>query len=137
MKFEITFHGHRNVRSTHKKTIEITKEAELTTRGDCIIGVSADSACTDIPKEIKERLQDPDRKITFTVSAGDLKFTVTGRGHPGLTLTHKSDIVIRKSRFTCSRTAAVECDWASEDLPKEMIAALQDPKTTGVFTIEV
>ena len=131
------FSGHKNVRSTHKKTIEVTKESELTTRGDCIVGVSADSACIDMPEEIKKRLQDPDRTITFTIRTGNLKFTTVGKGHPNLTLKHKSDIVIRKSKFTCSRTAAVECDKASEDLPKEMIVMLQDPKTTGVFTIEV
>jgi len=42
MKIEIPFKGHKNILSLHKKTIEITKESELTINGDCIIGTSAD-----------------------------------------------------------------------------------------------
>ena len=53
MRFEIQFSGHENIRSNHKKTIEITKEAELTLRGDCIIGVCATSSCFDLPSSLK------------------------------------------------------------------------------------
>jgi len=40
MRFDIKFSGHKNIRSTHKNTIEITKDPNLTINGDCIIATA-------------------------------------------------------------------------------------------------
>jgi hypothetical protein len=135
MKFEIQFSGHENIRSNHRKTIEITKESRLTPRGDCIVGVNATSSCDDLPEEIKDKLRNSDAKVSFSIRVGDHEFVIEGNGHPDLILTHAEDIVIRKSDFICPRTLAVKCDKASDLLPREMISLLQDPKTRGTFTI--
>ncbi|MFX0070300.1 MAG: DUF371 domain-containing protein, partial [Candidatus Hermodarchaeota archaeon] len=37
-----------------ERTLEITKDAHLTDRGDCIVAVKADKACLDLSKEFKE-----------------------------------------------------------------------------------
>ena len=137
MKFEIKFSGHENIRSTHKKTIEITKESNLTPQGDCIIGVNASASCSDLPGLLKEKLQDPKSKVQFSIKVGQHEFIVNGRGHQNLTLTHTEDIVIRKSDFVCPRTLAVNCDKTSDLLPREMVTLLQDPKVEGTFTITV
>ncbi len=137
MKFEIKFSGHENIRSTHKKTIEITKESNLTPQGDCIIGVNASSSCSDLPGSLKEKLQDPKSKVQFSIKVAQHEFIVNGRGHQNLTLTHTEDIVIRKSDFVCPRTLAVNCDKTSDLLPREMVTLLQDPKVEGTFTITV
>lgn len=137
MKFEIEFTGHENIRSNHQKTIEITKESHLTPRGDCIVGVNAKYSCSDLPEELKNKLKNPDSKITFSIKVGDEDFVIEGIGHPELILTHTEDIVIRKSDFICSRTLAVKCDKASDLLPRSMVKQLQDPKTLGTFTITV
>ncbi len=137
MKFEIKFSGHENIRSTHKKTIEITKESKLTPQGDCIIGINASASCSDLPIPLKEKLQDPKSKVQFSIKVGQHEFIVNGRGHQNLTLTHTEDIVIRKSDFVCPRTLAVKCDKTSEHLPREMVTLLQDPKVEGTFTITV
>ncbi len=137
MKFEIKFFGHENIRSTHKKTIEITKESKLTPQGDCIIGVNASSSCSDLPGLLKEKLQDPKSKVQFSIKVAQHEFIVNGRGHQNLTLTHTEDIVIRKSDFVCPRTLAVKCDKTSDLLPREMVTLLQDPKAEGTFTITV
>ena len=76
MKFEIEFSGHENIRSNHKKTIEITKESHLTLRGDCIVGVNAKSSCADIPEELKNKLRNPDSKVTFSIKVGDEDFVL-------------------------------------------------------------
>lgn len=55
MKFEIQFSGHKNIRSNHQKTIEITKDSHLTPSGDCIIGINATCGCADLPMSLKER----------------------------------------------------------------------------------
>jgi len=137
MKFEIQFSGHENIRSNHKKTIEITKESHLTSRGDCIVGVNATSSCADLPLELKEKLKNPDSKINFSIRVDDHEFLLEGRGHPELILSHAEDIVIRKSDFICPRTLAIKCDKASDLLPRDMVALLQDPKIKGVFSISV
>lgn len=137
MRFEIEFSGHENIRSSHQKTIEITKETHLTPQGDCIVGVNASSSCSDLPLEMKNKLKDSNAKVIFSIQVGEHEFVVEGRGHPGLTLTHSEDIVIRKSDFVCPRTLAVKCDKASDLLPREMVSLLQDPKTKGIFAITV
>jgi len=137
VRFEIQFSGHENIRSNHKKTIEITKEPELTVRGDCIIGVNASSSCFDLPESFKEKLRDSKSKVQFSIKVAEHEFIVEGQGHPDLPLSHKEDIVIRKSDFISSRTLAVKCDKASDLLPREMVQLLQNPKTRGIFTIIV
>lgn len=135
MKFEIPFSGHENIRSNHQKTIEITKESHLTPQGDCIIGVNAKSSCADLPEELKNKLKNPDTKVIFSIKVGVDNFVVEGKGHPDLILSHSEDIVIRKSDFICPRTLAVNCDKASDMLPRSMVTQLQNPKTRGIFTI--
>jgi|TARA_B100000959_G_scaffold275011_1_gene327739 hypothetical protein len=137
LKFEIEFSGHKNIRSNHQKTLEITKESHLTTQGDCIVGVNASSSCSDLPQELKNKLKSENTLVIFTIKVDDQEFTIKGKGHPELTLTHLNDIVIRKSNFVCPRTLSVNCDKASDLLPREMVTLLQNPKTKGTFTITV
>ena len=137
MNFEIQFSGHENIRSNHQKTIEITKESHLTPQGDCIVGVNATSSCSDLPNELKKKLKNPDSRIKFSIRIEDHEFFLEGKGHPELILSHTEDIVIRKSDFICPRTLSIKCDKASDLLPRDMVALLQDPKTRGILTISV
>ena len=137
MKIEIPFKGHKNILSLHKKTIEITKDGKLTVNGDCIVGTNSSLACADLPEKFKRKIQKPDTKITFSIVADEYSFTVRGHGSKKLTLKHPNDIVLRKSAFTCSRTIAIMCDNASDDIPRKMVKKLQNPKTSGKLVIEI
>ncbi len=137
MRFEISFHGHENIRSLHPKTIEITTESHLTVNGDCIIGIGASSGCRDLPEKMKMLLQNSKSNVDCTIIVKDYSFKVKGRGSEKLTLTNPHDIVIRKSAFTCPRTMATNCDVASDSIPRQMIKTLQNPETRGIFAIEV
>lgn len=137
MHFEIPFSGHENIRSLHKTTIEITKESSLTPSGDCIIGVNAKSSCKEIPENIKEKLKNPNSKVVFSIIVNDHIFKINGRGHRDIICSHPNDIVLRKSNFVCPRTLAVNCDKASDSIPRKLVQMLQNPKTTGVFAIEI
>ena len=137
MHFEIPFYGHKNIRSLHQKTIEITTDSKLTLNGDCIIGVRADCGCNNIPEKMKKLLRNSKSDILFTISVKDLSFKVKGKGHDELTLTHPHDIVIRKSSFTCPRTLATNCDKASDSIPRKMVKMLQNPDAKGIFSIDV
>lgn len=137
MKIEILFSGHKNVMSLHEKTTEITKDENLTTNGDCIIGVDAAISCIDLPEKMKKNIQNPKSKISFSIEAEGKKFIIHGNGSEKLTLKHVKDIVLRKSAFTCSRTVAINCDKASSDIPRDFVKILQNPETRGKITIDV
>ena len=137
MKIEIPFQGHKNILSLHQKTLEITKDDELTSNGDCIVGVSANISCVDLPEKMKKKIRNPKTKITFSIKAGDKKFIIQGNGSEKLSLKHTKDIVLRKSAFTCSRTIAINCDNASSDIPRDFVKILQNPKIQGSMTIEI
>ena len=137
MKIEIPFSGHKNILSLHKKTIEITKDSELSVSGDCIIGTNSSLACIDLPEKFKKKIQNQDTTIVFTILADEHSFSIHGKGSDKLTLKHTTDIVLRRSAFTCSRTIAIKCDKASDDIPRTMVKKLQNPKTSGKLIIEV
>ena len=137
MKIEIPFSGHKNILSLHEKTIEITKDSELSLSGDCIIGTNSSLACIDLPEKFKKKIQNSDTAIVFTIVADEHSFSIHGKGSNKLTLKHTNDIVLRKSEFTCSRTIAINCDKASDDIPRIMVKKLQSPKTNGKLIIEI
>ena len=137
MKIEIPFTGHKHVLSLHEKTLEITKEENLTPKGDCILGVNSSMACFDLPEKMKKKIQNPKSKIKFAINVGKFSFQIQGQGSEKLTLKHVSDIVLRKSAFTCSRTIAINCDKASSDIPRDLGSLLQNPQTKGTMIIEV
>ena len=137
MKIEIPFKGHKNILSLHKKTIEITKDDKLTVNGDCIIGTNSNLACIDLPEKFKKKIQNSTTEIKFSIVADEHSFSIHGKGSDKLTLKHTTDIVLRKSAFTCSRTIAINCDKASDDIPRTMVKKLQNPKTSGNLIIEI
>ncbi len=134
---EIAFFGHPNVLSLHARTVEITKEAHLTPRGDCIIGVRAEKACADIDEKIKKKLAMSDSHVRMEIIVGNDSYVISGAGDERLTLQNKHDIVIRKTNFVCPRTLSVRCDKASSDIPRSMVDMLKDPTTKGIFRITV
>ena len=137
MEFKIQFSGHENIRSLHQKTIEITKESYLTTSGDCIIGVNATCGCADLPDYIKEKLRDSGTLVGFSIKVNEHEFELEGHGHPELTFENSNDIVLRKSDFISDRTLAINCDKASDIIPRHLVKLLQDPNVKGTFTIKI
>ncbi len=134
---EIKFHGHPNVLSLHKMTIEITKEDHLTPRGDCIIGVQANKACSDLSEAVKKGLRNCNGPVRIEIIVGNESVAVEGFGDGRLPLLDKHDIVIRKSQFVCPRTMSVRCNKASSDLPRSMIKSLRDPRAIGLFRVSI
>ena len=125
--------GHTKIRGTHRTTFEFTKEAHLTERGDCIIGVRASKGAADLSYEFRQILQNSNSRITMLLVAGEFSEVVRGFGNQKLLLTNRTDLVVRKSDYTCSRTLMVRSDKAAMDLPRGLIALLRDP----MFRIQV
>ncbi|AEH07111.1 DUF371 domain-containing protein [Methanothermococcus okinawensis] len=126
MELTITIHGkgHPNIKSTHKTTLEITKDDYLTPKGDCIIGIKADKSMADFSEEIREKIRSSD-KIIVELIIGNLKETIMGKGHKDLILNHPTDIVIRKSNFICPRTLMINSDKSAKDLNREIVERLK------------
>ena len=130
-------HGHENILSTNKTTFEITKEAHLTIRGDCIIAINADKAAVDLGQEFKNSLRSENARLTMTIKADSEKEIVNASGSPQLTLTHSTDLVVRKSNYFCNRTLAIHADKAAEDLSRTLVKKLRNPKQTVIIILTV
>ncbi len=134
---EVIFKGHPNVQSLHSRTIEITKDKDLTLNGDCIIGINANKACKDLDAGIKKRIKKKDSLIEIGLIVEPYSFTVKGFGDNKLLLTNEDDIVLRKSKFICDRTLSINCNFSSLEIPREIINSLKDPSKTGMMQIKV
>jgi len=133
----IIAHGHKNVKATHKSTFEITKDEELSDRGDCIIAVSADKGLFDLKPEFKELLRIENARLTIVIDAGGVAEIVKAFGSPRLSLSHPTDIVVRKSDYICHRTLAVKADKAACDLSRVLVEKLKNPKQVVKITLTV
>ncbi len=130
----IEFHGHPNILGTHRNTIEVTKDAEISKRGDCIVGVNASKASADLSQSLKQHIQSGGR-LSFLISVNTLSFTFQGKGRKELDLTNQHELVFRRSEFPSDRTVAISCDFAAIDIPRKMITALQSRNTQGFLAI--
>jgi hypothetical protein len=133
----ILAYGHENIRATHKSTLEITREKELSRRGDCIIAVSANKALKDLGLEFKKHLLKENAKITVLIQADGIAEVVKAFGSPKLILTHPTDTVIRKSDYVCTRTLAVKADKAACDLSRRLVDKLKNPQRKVKITLAV
>lgn len=129
--------GHENIQATHKSTLEITKEPQLSKKGDCIIGVSADKGIADLSLEFKESLRKKNAKMTMLIEAGETAEIVNAFGSPRLILAHPTDMVVRKSSHVCSRTLAIQADKAACDLSRKLVEKLRKPKQKVKITLTV
>ncbi|MDP9210429.1 MAG: DUF371 domain-containing protein, partial [Thermoproteota archaeon] len=118
MEEEIMFQGHKNVLSLHSRTIEITKDPDLTKNGDCILGVSANKACNDLNSSMKDRLKTSGTLVKISIVVEPIEFELSGHGSNSLEISHGHDIVLRKSNYVDSRTLAVSCDKSAFDIPR-------------------
>ena len=134
---EVEFYGHRNVLSTHPRTIEITKDDYLTSDGNCIIGIKANKACNNLNPKLQKMLTKDNNPIKFEIIVDDEICSIYGYGNSKFTLKNSHDIVIRTSNYVCPRTASILCDKASIHIPRIIIAKLQNPNTKGILKISV
>ena len=120
--------GHENIQAIHPSTLMFTKEKHLSKTGDCIVGVAADKSEADLKQEFKDALRTPNAKLTIIIEADGLTSQINAHGSSKLILNHPNDIVIRKSDYICNRTLAIQSDKSSNDLPRELVEKLKNPK---------
>jgi hypothetical protein len=134
---EITFYGHKNILSLHPRTIEVTKDPNLTKNGDCIIGVSANKACDDLNISVKKKLRTNETFVKMKIIVDQVEFELAGIGNIDLSISHKHDIVLRKSNYADSRTLAISCDKSAIDIPRDLVNLLTVSDARGILRITI
>ncbi|MDD4484084.1 MAG: DUF371 domain-containing protein [Methanoregula sp.] len=121
----IVCRGHPLVLGTHPTTFEVTCEEHLTENGNCIIGVGADKGCAGLSPEFRECLAHDDAVLVTRLLAGGIEVVIRSKGADGLLLNHPTDMVWRRSTFTCGRTIGICSDKVAATLPRALIDALK------------
>jgi hypothetical protein len=135
IKEVILAQGHKNIQATHKTTLEITKDRQLSKNGNCIIAVAANKSLNELSDEFRKRLRKKNSKITIIIEANGLFEELTAKGFPELILTNTKDMVIRKSDYICDRTIAIKANKAACDLSSNLVKKLKDPKKRVKITL--
>ncbi len=124
--------GHPNVLSTHKTTLEFTKDNFLTLRGDCIVGINSNKSIAELSNKFKDFVK-KERKIRCKIKTKSYEDNIVGYGNQHLTLDHPKDIVLRKSKFICPRTLLINCNKAAYDINRDLIEELKNKEKLEVI----
>ena len=120
--------GHLQITGSHRTTFEVTRDVNLSSRGDCVIAVAATKGANGLSSAFKRLARDRRTQITIVLEVDGVRDEVMGWGHPQLTLSHPEDIVVRRSAFTCPRTIMVHANKAARDLSRSLIRRLRNPQ---------
>ena len=117
--------GHRNIIAENKATFEITKETHLSKKGDCIVGIRASKGACELSEGFKRLARRENARITVIFQVDNNREVTIGRGSSQLTFKHPTDLVARKSSYTCGRTLMIKTDKAAADLSRHLIKNLK------------
>ncbi|MCC6041833.1 MAG: DUF371 domain-containing protein [Desulfurococcaceae archaeon] len=129
--------GHRNIRATHRTTLEITTDSDLTPRGDCIVGVSANKSAATLSAGFKECLQQDDALLVVVLKAGGLRDFVVATTSSKLLLTDPRKIIIRKSSYIEPATIGIYANKSAGDIRRDLVEVLKDPQMTLTVYLRV
>jgi 16S rRNA C1402 (ribose-2'-O) methylase RsmI len=119
--------GHRNIRATHDKTIELTSDDDFSARATCVVGT--------IPATALTPLTGLRGSVTITLRVGHLEERITGIANPRFV--GGSRAVIRRSDFRSPETLITGADKAAAALDRDLVRALADPETRIDVVIEL
>lgn len=137
MDFKFEARGHAGILSTHPTTLEITRDKDLTERGNCIIAVGSSVGLQDLPAATKKALATDLCRARLTLEIGDQTFSVEGQGDSALTFSHPTELVVRKSGFISNRTLMVYANRAAIDIPRPFVRLLRDPAQKIQVKLEI
>jgi len=127
-------HGHTNVLGTHKTTLEFTKDEDLSSKGDCIIGIKSTKSFPDFNSQLKKYIK-LGKKIIIKLDIDGIEDEIIGWGHPELTLSDISSMIIRKSDYICPRTLMIRADKSAININRKLIEKLTNPNTKMMVSI--
>jgi len=124
---EIHARGHVNIKATHKTTMEITRDRDLTLRGDCIIGVDADKSAVDLDRDFKEAIKRDDTILIILLKTPSTQDIVLAMGSRNLILSDERRVIIRKSNYIEAATIGVKANKSAGDLNRDLVNELKNP----------
>jgi hypothetical protein len=122
--------GHGAIRATHGKTLEFGVDSEITARATCVVAVGTEVADAG-EGGVGGRVAGP---VRITIRAGGESFVLEALGNPAWTPGQPA--VVRRSGRRLPGTLATEASAAADDLPRPLLAALQDPAVTVTVDVE-
>ena len=138
MQYKFNAYGHPNILATHKTTLEFTKDKEISSKGDCIVGVNANFELKKLKQFIKN-LNNKKISITIKTITKNKKYKkILEKISAELNTSFDSnkEIVIRKTNFISERTFAINSNKAAFDLNKDLIKFLKEKKNRINIIIE-
>jgi len=129
--------GHRNIIAENKATFEITKETHLSKKGDCIVGIQASKGACELSNAFKQLARKENARITVSFQVDNIREVAIGRGSPQLTFKHPTDLVARKSNYTCGRTLMIKTNKSAADLSRYLIENLKKDNQIMEITLIV
>jgi hypothetical protein len=129
--------GHELIKASHKKTFEITKDEYLTERGDCIIAIKSEKACSDLDAEVVKIIKNDESLVKITLECQGIHEEVLAHGSSKLLLSNNRSIVVRKSDYIDDRTLAIKANKAAADFDRSFIRIISKRDSKIMVTIEV
>lgn len=127
--------GHVNITAVNTTTFQMTKEDHLTRKGDCIIAINASKGARDLSAEFKRLVRRRQAEVKVIIEAGTSVEIAMGRGDPQLLLNHPTDLVVRKSDYTCNRTLMIRADKGAVDFSRDLVLEVQNPLHKVLITL--
>ncbi|GAB2480062.1 DUF371 domain-containing protein [Jatrophihabitans fulvus] len=115
--------GHPAIRATHGKTLEFTADPVVTERGTCIVAVGAEA---DPPAPMAG-------PVRLRIAAGGERMSLDALANPSWD--PSGPVVVRRGPLRLPGTFATDATLAAADLPRPLVAALQDPD--ALVTVDV
>jgi len=135
--FSFYCYGHPNVLATHKSTLEFTTDKDLTSKGDCIIGVSSTTSLQSLPNVTKAKIRQYKSKLKVILEINGIIEELRGNGNPNLELSDSTAIIIRKSDYICDKTLMINSNKAACEISREIVHLMRNPENKMKVTISV
>ncbi len=116
--------GHPNILAQHELTLEITKDAEVTPRGTCIIACRADKALADLSEEFLRAICRDDAVVIVRIRADKFEDVVLCQGSSKLNPRNRNKIIVRKSTYIDDATLCIRANKAARDLDRRLVHAI-------------
>jgi len=127
--------GHDLVTLRHPTTLELTKDDDMTKRGDCIMAVGASKSAHELNPALKSALNDGAR-LLIRIECGGLNETVQASGSERMTFSDNASIVVRKSSYLDGRTVGILADKAARDINRELASMLREKGNSVLIGLE-